>query len=65
MEVVKQLLEALLKIRDSTFRDAAHLRMIADDAINVYKNTACETLLLEHEDEQVISSSDTNRGINN
>ena len=57
---MKQLLEALLKIRDSTFRDAAHLRMIADDAINVYKNTACETLLLEHEDEDATERSQTN-----
>lgn len=57
---MKQLLEALLKIRDSTFHDAAHLRMIADDAINVYKNTACETLLLEHEDEDATERSQTN-----
>ena len=56
---MKQLLEALLKIRDSTFRDAAHLRMIADDAINVYKNTACETLLLEHEDEDATGRTET------
>lgn len=32
----KILLEALLKIRDSTFRDAASLRGIADDTINRY-----------------------------
>ncbi len=33
----QQLLEALVKIRDSTFRDAASLRAIADEAINRYK----------------------------
>lgn len=30
------LLEALLKIRDSTFRNAASLRAIADDAVSQY-----------------------------
>ena len=33
----KLLLETLIKIRDSTFRNSMQLRMIADDAINRYK----------------------------
>lgn len=32
----KILLEGLRKIRDSTFRNAANLRAIADDTINLY-----------------------------
>lgn len=34
---LKGLVEVLIKIRDSTFRDAASLRAIADDGINKYK----------------------------
>lgn len=36
-EAELQLLAVLQLIRDSTFRDAAALRGIADDAINRYK----------------------------